>query len=62
MEYFSDIYSHVGVSEEVIKRAAYVLDAIGNDEHIERLPNVNISAQDQQYKVPCSVGYYWIDG
>ncbi|KAA8523663.1 hypothetical protein F0562_010086 [Nyssa sinensis] len=39
-----------GVPEEVIKRAAFVLDAIGNNKHVERLCNVKISAQDQQYK------------
>ncbi|KAG6689717.1 hypothetical protein I3842_11G188800 [Carya illinoinensis] len=39
-----------GVPGEVIKRAALVLDAIGNNKHIERLCNKNISAQDQQYK------------
>ncbi|KAG7957658.1 hypothetical protein I3843_11G186700 [Carya illinoinensis] len=39
-----------GVPGEVIKRAAFVLDAIGNNKHIERLCNKNISAQDQQYK------------
>ncbi|KAG2682312.1 hypothetical protein I3760_11G186000 [Carya illinoinensis] len=39
-----------GVPGEVIKRAAFVLDAIGNNKHVERLCNKNISAQDQQYK------------
>ncbi|KAE8125525.1 hypothetical protein FH972_020320 [Carpinus fangiana] len=39
-----------GVPDEVIKRAAFVLDAIGNDKHVERLCNENISARDQQYK------------
>lgn len=28
-----------------------MLDALGNDKHVERLCNVNISSQDQQYKV-----------
>lgn len=42
---------YVGVLEEVIQRAAFVLDALGNDKHVERLCNVNISSQDQQYKV-----------
>ncbi|KAK6124596.1 hypothetical protein DH2020_041664 [Rehmannia glutinosa] len=39
-----------GVSEEVIKRAASVLLAIGNNKNVERLFHENISAQDQQYK------------
>ncbi|KAM3744204.1 hypothetical protein ACB098_06G034400 [Castanea mollissima] len=39
-----------GVLEEVIQRAAFVLDALGNDKHVERLCNENISSQDQQYK------------
>lgn len=42
---------YVGVLEEVIQRAAFVLDALGNDKHVERLCNENISSQDQQYKV-----------
>ena len=42
---------YVGVLEEVIQRAAFVLDALGNDNHVERLCNENISSQDQQYKV-----------
>ncbi|KAK3219182.1 hypothetical protein Dsin_013152 [Dipteronia sinensis] len=39
-----------GVPEEVIKRAAYVLDAVQNCKHVERLSHENISAQDQLYK------------
>ncbi|KAE9456617.1 hypothetical protein C3L33_11571, partial [Rhododendron williamsianum] len=39
-----------GVPEEVIKRAASVLDAIGNNKHVERMCTGEISAQDQQYK------------
>ncbi|KAL5738710.1 hypothetical protein ACOSP7_031471 [Xanthoceras sorbifolium] len=39
-----------GVPEEVIKRAAYVLDAVQNNKHVERLSYENISAQDQLYK------------
>ncbi|KAI8557566.1 hypothetical protein RHMOL_Rhmol04G0020400 [Rhododendron molle] len=39
-----------GVPEEVIKRAASVLDAIGNNKHVERVCTGGISAQDQQYK------------
>ncbi|KAK0598245.1 hypothetical protein LWI29_032898 [Acer saccharum] len=39
-----------GVPEEVIKRAAYVLDAVQNSKHVERLSHENISAQDQLYK------------
>lgn len=42
---------YVGVLEEVIQRAAFVLDALGNDKHVERLCNENISSQDQLYKV-----------
>lgn len=42
---------HVGVPEEVIKRAAYVLEAAQNNKHVERWSHENISAQDQQYKV-----------
>ncbi|KAJ4725114.1 DNA mismatch repair protein MSH5 [Melia azedarach] len=39
-----------GVPEEVIKRAAYVLDAVQNNNHVERWSHENISALDQQYK------------
>ncbi|XP_063944989.1 DNA mismatch repair protein MSH5 isoform X3 [Daucus carota subsp. sativus] len=39
-----------GIPEDVIRRAAYVLDATGHDRHIERLSCDNISTQDQQYK------------
>ncbi|BFG29613.1 hypothetical protein CerSpe_158870 [Prunus speciosa] len=39
-----------GVPEEVIKRAAFILEALGNNEHVERLCNENVSAQDQQYQ------------
>ncbi|KAJ0101171.1 hypothetical protein Patl1_04166 [Pistacia atlantica] len=39
-----------GVPEEVIKRAANVLDAVQNNRHVERLNHVNILARDQQYK------------
>ncbi|KAF7112242.1 hypothetical protein RHSIM_RhsimUnG0249000 [Rhododendron simsii] len=39
-----------GVPEEVIKRAATVLDALVNNKHVERLCTSEISAQDQQYK------------
>ncbi|XP_074379535.1 DNA mismatch repair protein MSH5 isoform X2 [Apium graveolens] len=38
------------LAEEVIRRAAYVLDATGHDRHIERLNCDNISTQDRQYK------------
>lgn len=41
----------VGVPEEVIKRAAFVLEATGQNKHVERLCNENISAHDQQYLV-----------
>jgi hypothetical protein len=47
----TDFIAYVGVPEEVIQRAAFVLDAIGNDKHVERLCDENISTQDQQYKV-----------
>ncbi|XP_021824830.1 DNA mismatch repair protein MSH5-like [Prunus avium] len=39
-----------GVPEEVIKRAAFILEALGNNEHVERLCNESVSAQDQQYQ------------
>ncbi|KAH9651897.1 DNA mismatch repair protein MSH5 [Citrus sinensis] len=39
-----------GVPAEVIKRAAYVLEAAQNNKHVERWSHENISAQDQQYK------------
>ncbi|KDP39150.1 hypothetical protein JCGZ_00907 [Jatropha curcas] len=39
-----------GVPEEVIKRAAIVLDAIGNNNHVERLCNDSISTFDLQCK------------
>lgn len=42
---------YIGVPEEVIKRAAFILEALGNNEHVERLCNENVSAQDQQYQV-----------
>ncbi|XP_062077683.1 DNA mismatch repair protein MSH5 isoform X4 [Humulus lupulus] len=38
-----------GVPEEVIKRAASLLESIGQNKHVERLCNENISAQDQVY-------------
>ncbi|RDX94352.1 DNA mismatch repair protein MSH5, partial [Mucuna pruriens] len=41
---------HAGVPDEIIKRAAAVLDAVSNNNHVERLCNENISAQDRQYK------------
>lgn len=39
------------MQEEVIKRAAFVLEASGHNRHVERLCNDNISAQDQRYLV-----------
>ncbi|KAK7320377.1 hypothetical protein VNO77_29795 [Canavalia gladiata] len=39
-----------GVPDEIIKRAAVVLDAVSNNNYVERLCNENISAQDRQYK------------
>ncbi|CAJ1971414.1 unnamed protein product [Sphenostylis stenocarpa] len=39
-----------GVPEEIVKRAAAVLEAVSNNNHVERLSNENISAQDRQYK------------
>ncbi|GLT76019.1 hypothetical protein SLA2020_477040 [Shorea laevis] len=39
-----------GVPDEVIKRAAHVLDAIRNNKRVTRLNNQNISAHDQQYQ------------
>ncbi|PON91946.1 DNA mismatch repair [Trema orientale] len=38
-----------GVPEEVIKRAASLLEVIGQNNHVERLCNENISARDQLY-------------
>ncbi|CAL5392801.1 unnamed protein product [Camellia sinensis] len=40
----------LGVPEEVIKRAASLLNATGNNNHVNRLCNDKISAQDRQYK------------
>ncbi|KAK4491736.1 hypothetical protein RD792_002511 [Penstemon davidsonii] len=40
----------LGVSAEVIQRAASILDAVGNNKNFERLSHENISALDQQYK------------
>ncbi|CAA2976462.1 DNA mismatch repair MSH5 isoform X2 [Olea europaea subsp. europaea] len=51
--YFSDFWHHItctGVPEEVIKRAACVLEATGNKKNIERVCSEDISAQDQLYK------------
>ncbi|CAN6557834.1 unnamed protein product [Malus baccata var. baccata] len=39
-----------GVPEEVIQRASFILDAHGNNKHVERLCNENVSAMDQQYQ------------
>ncbi|XP_022716883.1 DNA mismatch repair protein MSH5 [Durio zibethinus] len=39
-----------GVPEEVINRAALILDAFENNKNVERLCNKKISAKDQQYK------------
>ncbi|XP_027939204.1 DNA mismatch repair protein MSH5 isoform X1 [Vigna unguiculata] len=39
-----------GVPEEIVKRAAAVLDTVSNNNHVERLCNENISAQDRQCK------------
>ncbi|KAB5534340.1 hypothetical protein DKX38_017426 [Salix brachista] len=36
-----------GVPEEVIKRAAFILDTVGSSDYVERLCNENLSAQDQ---------------
>ncbi|OIW16357.1 hypothetical protein TanjilG_19073 [Lupinus angustifolius] len=40
-----------GVPDRIIERAAFVLDAVTNNQYVERLCSENISAQDQQYKV-----------
>ncbi|KAF4349829.1 hypothetical protein G4B88_026707 [Cannabis sativa] len=45
----TELISCVGVSEEVIKRAASLLEFIGENKHVERLCNESISAQDQIY-------------
>ncbi|KAH9617835.1 hypothetical protein KSS87_000841 [Heliosperma pusillum] len=39
-----------GIPEDVIKRAALILDATTNNNHVERLSNENLTTQDQQYK------------
>ncbi|XP_043688455.1 DNA mismatch repair protein MSH5 isoform X4 [Telopea speciosissima] len=39
-----------GVPEEVVRRAAFVLEATAANKHIQRLCNEKISARDQQYK------------
>ncbi|CAN6691400.1 unnamed protein product [Malus baccata var. baccata] len=39
-----------GVPEEVIQRASFILDAHGNNKHVERLCNESVSAMDQQYQ------------
>ncbi|KAK7300056.1 hypothetical protein RJT34_10888 [Clitoria ternatea] len=39
-----------GVPDEIIKRAAVVLDAVSNNNYVERVCNEKISAQDRQYK------------
>ncbi|XP_050941703.1 DNA mismatch repair protein MSH5 isoform X3 [Cucumis melo] len=39
-----------GVPDEVIKRAAVVLDAMDNHKHVERLHNENLSTQDKLYQ------------
>ncbi|KAI5432962.1 MutS protein msh5, variant 2 [Lathyrus oleraceus] len=39
-----------GVPDEIIKRAAVVLDAVSKNNCVERLCNENISAQDDEYK------------
>ncbi|KAJ6979582.1 hypothetical protein NC653_027662 [Populus alba x Populus x berolinensis] len=48
---FTDDIVHAGVPEEVIKRAAFILDTIGSSNYVERLCNENLSAQDQLNKV-----------
>ncbi|PNX82789.1 DNA mismatch repair protein msh5-like [Trifolium pratense] len=39
-----------GVPDEIIKRAEVVLDAVSQNNCVERLCNENISAQDDEYK------------
>jgi DNA mismatch repair protein MSH5 len=39
------------VPDEIIKRAAVVLDAVSKNNCVERLCDENISAQDGEYKV-----------
>lgn len=48
---FTDDIVHAGVPEEVIKRAAFILDTVGSCNYVERLCNENLSAQDQLNKV-----------
>ncbi|KAJ6886479.1 DNA mismatch repair protein MSH5-like isoform X2 [Populus alba x Populus x berolinensis] len=46
----TDDIVHAGVPEEVIKRAALILDTVGSSNYVERLCNENLSAQDQLNK------------
>ncbi|XP_074291392.1 DNA mismatch repair protein MSH5-like isoform X2 [Silene latifolia] len=39
-----------GIPEDVIKRAALILDATSDNNHVERLSTENLVIQDQQYK------------
>ncbi|GAU40016.1 hypothetical protein TSUD_258090 [Trifolium subterraneum] len=41
---------HAGVPDEIIKRAAVVLDAVSKNNSVERLCNENISVQEDEYK------------
>ncbi|CAH9118028.1 unnamed protein product [Cuscuta europaea] len=39
-----------GIPQEVVKRAVAVLDALKNDQHIDRLHSENVLVRDQHYK------------
>ncbi|KAK4344886.1 hypothetical protein RND71_035062 [Anisodus tanguticus] len=39
-----------GLPHQVLKRAAWILDTLKNDNQVERLGSENIIAKDQQYK------------
>ncbi|KAF3621222.1 hypothetical protein FXO38_13844 [Capsicum annuum] len=39
-----------GLPDEVLERAAVILDTLKNDNQVEKLGSENIIAQDQQYK------------
>ncbi|XP_057540344.1 DNA mismatch repair protein MSH5 isoform X3 [Amaranthus tricolor] len=39
-----------GISEDIVKRAAEILEATEKGNHVERISNENVEAQDKQYK------------
>ncbi|KAH9614022.1 hypothetical protein KSS87_017478 [Heliosperma pusillum] len=50
MLFLKHLLKSAGIPEDVIKRAALILDATTDNNHVERLSNENLTAQDQQYK------------